>query len=108
MCDSTEAIDAAASNATDWLIQKKFRNVIIDIANEWDLQGDRWDFGSYIPENILQLIKEARDRFQKLHAEYALPISVSSDGRMNYAKSFLDSVDLVLLHGNGRTPQQKL
>jgi hypothetical protein len=106
--ESTEAIHAAARNITDWLIQKKVRNVIVDIANEWDLPGDRWDFASYIPENILALIKETRERFQKLRADYALPISVSSDGRMNYAVSFLASVDLVLLHGNGRTPQQKL
>ena len=61
--------------------------MIIDIANEWDLRGDRWDFASYIPEHILDLIKETRDRFQKLRADYALPISVSSDGRMNYAQS---------------------
>jgi len=106
--ESTEAIHRAARDITDWLIQKKFRNVIIDIANEWDLPGERWDFASYIPENILQLIKETRDRFQKLHADYALPISISSDGRMNYAESFLESVDVVLLHGNGRTPAQKL
>jgi hypothetical protein len=106
--ESTEAIHRAAREITDWLIGKKFRNVIIDIANEWDLRGDRWDFASYIPENILQLIKETRDRFQKLHADYALPISVSSDGRMNYAESFVDSVDVVMLHGNGRTPLQKL
>lgn len=106
--ESTEAIHRAAREITDWLIAKKFRNVIIDIANEWDLKGDRWDFASYIPENILQLIKETRDRFQKLHADYALPIGVSSDGRMNYAESFVESVDVVLLHGNGRTPQQKL
>jgi hypothetical protein len=106
--ESTEAIHNAARNITDWLIEKKFRNVIIDIANEWDLPGDHWDFASYIPENILNLIKETRDRFQKRHADYALPISASSDGRMNYPESFLGSVDLVLLHGNGRTPQQKL
>jgi hypothetical protein len=106
--ESTEAIHRAAREITDWLIAKKFRNVIIDIANEWDLRGDRWDFAAYIPDNILQLINETRDRFQKLHADYALPIGVSSDGRMNYAESFLDSVDVVLLHGNGRTPQQKL
>jgi len=105
--ESTEAIHRAAREITDWLIARKYRNVIVDIANEWDLRGDRWDFASYIPENILQLIKETRDRFQKLHADYALPIGVSSDGRMNYAESFVDSVDVVLLHGNGRAPQQK-
>src|SRR5207253_1396426 len=55
-----------------------------------------------------RLMKETRDCFQKRHADYALPISASSDGRMNYPESFLGSVDLVLLHGNGRSPQQKL
>jgi hypothetical protein len=106
--ESTEAIHRAAHDITGWLIAKNFRNVIVDIANEWDLRGDRWDFASYIPDNVLQLIKETRDRFQKLHADFALPIGVSSDGRMNYAESFLQSVDVVLLHGNGRTPQQKV
>jgi len=105
--ESTEAIHQAARNITDWLIEKKYRNVIIDIANEWDLPGDRWDFASYIPENILQLIQQTRDCFQRRRADYALPISASSDGRMNYPESFLNSVDLVLLHGNGRTPAQK-
>jgi len=105
--DSTEAIHQAARNITDWLIEKKYRNVIIDIANEWDLPGDRWDFASYIPENILQLIQQTRDCFQRRRADYALPISASTDGRMNYPESFLASVDLVLLHGNGRTPAQK-
>jgi hypothetical protein len=106
--DSTDAIHAAAHNITVWLIGKNFRNVIVDIANEWDLRGDLWDFASYIPENIPKLIGETRDCFQKAHADYALPISVSSDGRMNYPESFLEFVDLVLLHGNGRAPQQKL
>lgn len=105
--DSPEAIHAAARNVTDWLIDHKFRNVVIDVANEWDLPGDRWDMGKYIPENILQLIGDVRNRFQKRRADYALPISVSSDGRMNYPASFLSVVDVVLLHGNGRTPQQK-
>ena len=41
-------IHRAARNITEWLIEKKFRNVIIDIANEWDLPGEHWDFASYI------------------------------------------------------------
>ena len=105
--DSPDAIRLAARNLTDWLIDKKFRNVLIDVANEWDLPGDKWDFGSFIPDNVLQLIKEVRDRFQKKRADYALPISVSSDGRMNYPASFIAVVDFVLIHGNGRSTQQK-
>ena len=50
--DSTKAIHAAARNITDWLIARNHRNVVIDVANEYDL-GDRWDFNDYIPQNII-------------------------------------------------------
>ena len=105
--DSTEAIVAAARGMTDWLIEKRFHNVIIDVANEWDLRGDRWDFGSFIPQNVIGLIDVVRERYQNRHADYAPPVGVSSDGRMNYPESLSKVVDLVLLHGNGRTPEQK-
>ncbi|MGH9657206.1 MAG: hypothetical protein ACRD96_01615, partial [Bryobacteraceae bacterium] len=55
----------------------------------------------------LQLIDDIGERFQKKKADYALPLSVSSDGRMNYPESFVGKVDFVLIHGNGRTPDQK-
>lgn len=105
--ESTEAIHAAARNATDWLIEKNHRNVLIDVANEYDLRGDRWDFGGYIPQNIIRLIEEIRERFQTNRAGFVLPISASSDGRMNYPESLSNVVDFVLIHGNGRTPEQK-
>lgn len=105
--ESTEAIHAAARNITDWLIENNIRNVIIDVANEWDLRGDRWDFDSYVPKHIVPLIEEIRGRFRERRAGYALPVSVSSDGRMNYPDYLIEAVDLILIHGNGRTPAQK-
>ncbi len=105
--ESSDAIHAAARNATNWLIEKNFRNVIIDVANEWDLGGTRWDFDAYIPKHVLELIEEVRQCFQKKRADYALPVSVSSDGRMNYPESLSKAVDLVLIHGNNKTPAQK-
>lgn len=105
--DDPQAIHRAARDITDWLIEKNFRNIIIDVANEWDLPGNRWDFDSYIPRHILGLIEEVRDRFQQRKAGFALPVSVSGDGRMNYPDSLLKAVDLVLLHGNGSSPAQK-
>ncbi len=105
--ESTEAIFRGTRAVTDWLIEKRFRNVIIDVANEFDLRGDRWDFGSFIPQNVFGLIDAIRERYQNRRADYAPPVSVSSDGRMNYPDSLSKVVDLVLLHGNGRTPGQK-
>jgi hypothetical protein len=106
--ESQEAIEAAARNITDWLIDKKFRNVIIDVANEWDLQGNRWDHNEYIPMNIAGLIERIRERFQAKKADYVLPIGASTAGEMRYPASLAEVCDVVLLHGNGRKPAEKL
>jgi hypothetical protein len=104
--ESTEAIHTAARNATDWLVARNFRNVMIDVANEYDLRGDTWDFDHYIPRHIPQLIEEIRARFRK--TDFLPPIGASSDGRMQYPESLMKIVDMVLIHGNGRKPEQKL
>jgi hypothetical protein len=96
--ETPDAIRSALRNVTDWLIEKKFRNVILDIANEWD--GHGWDFDTYVPQHLMQLMEDVRDRFQKRHTDYALPVGSSSDGRMNYPDSLSKAVDLVLLHAN--------
>ena len=103
---STDAIHKAAMNITDWLIAHGFRNVIIDVANEYDLPGPQWDFKGYIPQNIIPLIDEVRERFR--NADYVLPIGASSDGRMRYPNSLKGQVDLLLVHGDGRDPREKL
>ncbi len=105
--DSGEAIEAAARNATDWLIDKKFRNVIIDVANEWDLRGETWDHNEYLPQNIGGIIERIRERFQAKRSDFTLPIGASTAGRMIYPASLTQVCDLVLLHGNGRTPAEK-
>lgn len=106
--EGPEAIEAAARNLTDWLIEKKFRNVIIDVANEWDIQGHLWDHAEYIPLNIAGLIERIRERFQVKKADYVLPIGASTGGQMLYPASLAEVVDVILLHGNGRGPAEKI
>lgn len=102
---STAAIHKAAQNITDWLIAHNTRNVIVDVANEYDLPGPQWDFKGYIPQNIIPLIDEVRERFKG--SGFALPVGASSDGRMRYPRSLEGQVDVLLIHGNGRDPQEK-
>ena len=104
--DSPKAVVAATRNITDWLIGSDFRNVIIDIANEWDVEESSWDHGRFIPENIARLIEIIRDRFNT--ADYTLPIGASGSSRMSYHDSLAQACDLVLIHGNGRTPGEKV
>ncbi|MEX2303615.1 MAG: hypothetical protein WD733_21915 [Bryobacterales bacterium] len=104
--ESDQAIVAAARNITRWLVQNNFRNVVIDIANEWDLKGETWDQASFIPENITGLVEVVREQFNG--ADFLLPIGASTGGRMAYPESLARLCDIVLVHGNGRTPGEKL
>lgn len=103
--ESTEAIHRAARNITRWLIEGNHRNVIVDIANEYDL-GPVWDFDQYIPRHILPLMDEVREQFRQ--ARFLTPVAVSSGGRMRYPASIIGQTDVVLLHGNNRSPEEKL
>lgn len=49
------AIDRAVANATDWLIDHDCRNVIIEIANEFDASS--YDHGGYIFQHMDYLIE---------------------------------------------------
>ena len=75
------------------------------MANEYDLPGPQWDFKGYIPQNIIPLIDDVRECFK--HANFVLPIGVSSDGRMRYPQSLQGQVDLLLVHGDGRDAREK-
>jgi hypothetical protein len=41
-------------------------------------------------------------------ADFLVPIGASTGGRMTYPESLARLCDVVLVHGNGRTPQEKL
>lgn len=106
--ENPEAIRRAAQNATDWLIANNCRNVIIEIANEHDVRG--FDHDGYIHREMGQLIELARSRFQNTRgrqAAFRLPISASTGGRMPVYEGVRDHADLVIIHGNNRTPEQK-
>ena len=105
--ESPEALVAAARNITDWLIEKDFRNVVIDVADEWDLKEEfTWNLFNFVPENIARLVEEVRERFHD--ADFTLPIGASTSGTMTYPASLAQTCDVVLIHGDGNSPQEKI
>ncbi len=104
--ESPKLIATAAINITDWLIKKNFRNVVVNVADEWDLDGRSWGHARFVPDNIDRFVELIRERFN--HADYSLPIGAASSGKMRYPDSLAQVCDVVLLHGNGRTPGEKL
>jgi hypothetical protein len=104
---SPGAMHGAVRSITDWLILNKHRNVLIDVANEYDLPGENWNFNAYVTQNILQLVDDVRQRFHFRNAGFQPPVSASSDGRMLYPESVEGQVDVLLVHGNGRALEYK-
>jgi hypothetical protein len=99
------AIRRAVTEVTDWLIENDCRNVIIEIANEHDIRG--WDHAAYIHERMGELIELARGRFAERRAPFRLPIGSSTGGSMRVFDSTREHADLVIIHGNGRRPEEK-
>jgi len=104
--EDQQAILNAARNATQWLIEKDFRNVIIDVADAWDVEMGDWDHGRFISRNVASLIQYVREQFND--AAYLLPIGASSGDGMSYPSSLAQVSDVVLLHGNEQSAGEKL
>jgi hypothetical protein len=101
----TAAIHQAVRNATDWLVDNDCRNVLIEIANEFDYDG--FDHDRYIYREIGHLIRLARERFTAKHAAFRLPISASTAGSMLLFPGVQHEADFVTIHGNGRKVDDK-
>ena len=102
---SPKDIDQAVRNITDWLIDHNCRNVMIEVANEYDT----FDNDPYIINAMGHLIEIARERFKVKKAAFRLPISASAlrDENMQLYPSVMEHGDLFTIHGNGRSPERK-
>jgi hypothetical protein len=96
-----EAIRRAVVNATDWLVRNNCRNIIIEIANEYDLP--EWRYEPWIQDNVAELMELARSRFR---SDFRLPISASTMGMTIYP-AIREHADLTIVHGNTRSPEEK-
>jgi hypothetical protein len=97
----TAAIDRAVINTTDWLVANNLRNVIIEIANEHNIKA--FDHDGYIDRSIGKLIALARSRFKPA---FRVPITASTAG-MRVFPGVRENADLIAIHGNNRTPEEK-
>jgi hypothetical protein len=103
---NSAAINRAVRNTTDWLIDHDCRNVIIEIANEFNVKA--YDHNGYIFEHINDLVELARQCFAAKHAAFRLPVSFSSAGRnqVGFGNS-RQAADFTIIHGNGLSPEDK-
>jgi hypothetical protein len=90
------ALRNAVIQATQWLLQKSYRNVLVEISNECDNQ--KYDHAQLKPERLPELIELAKSI--KRNGRRLLAGASFNGGSIPHPKVVAAS-DFVLLHGNG-------
>ena len=93
------AIRNAVCTAATWLGEQNFTNVIIEIANEYDIGNFRKRPQVSSPECMTALIEIARQ------AADGIPVAASGSGS-HVDREVAESCDLILIHGNGTYKQR--
>ncbi|MCW1922349.1 hypothetical protein OKA05_07275 [Luteolibacter arcticus] len=90
------AVIHATDAATDWIVKRGYRHVLVEINNECDV---RYDHAILKPERVHELI----DRVKRRSAEAGVPLlaSTSYGGGSLPGPKVVKAADFLLLHGNG-------
>lgn len=93
--ENEQAVINATDNITNWILNKGFKNILIEINNECDV---KYDHEILRPERVHELI----NRVQKTKNNgYRLLVSTSYGGGTIPHPSVVMASDFILLHGNG-------
>ncbi len=90
------AIIAAVDNVTDWILDKGYRNVLIEVNNESNIKA--YDHEILKPARVAELIERVKSRTRDGRR---LLVSTSFGGRYIPDAHVVAASDYVLLHGNG-------
>ena len=89
------AVIRATDNATNWLLDRGYRNALVEIDNECNV---RYDHAILRPERVHELI----ERVQKTTRDgRRLLVSASYGGGAIPSESVVRAADFLLMHGNG-------
>jgi hypothetical protein len=88
-----QAVVNAVDNITKWILEKGYKNILIEINNECDI---KYDHAILQPQRVAELIKRVQDI-----SGHKLLVSTSYSGNKIPSSEIIASSDFVLLHGNG-------
>jgi hypothetical protein len=92
-----EAARNAVRNTVDWLIDRGYTNVLIEIANECN--NSKYEITVIKQDNVDQLVRLAHEYSSE--KGYRYPVSVSFNGNTLPPASVVEVSDFILIHGNG-------
>ena len=96
------AIINAVDNLTNWIFEKGYRNVLIEITNESNVNA--YDHKILYPERISELILRVK---AKQKNGYRFLVGTSFGGKFVPTSNVVKASDFILIHGNGaKDPNQ--
>jgi len=96
------AVINAVNNITEWLLEKGYRNVLVEINNECNV---RYDHDILRPARVHELIEMVKN---KEHDGYRLYAGTSYGGGFIPLPNVVRSSDFILIHGNGVSDPVKI
>ncbi len=97
------AVIAAVDNTINWLHQKKYRNVLIEINNECD--SPDYDHDILREDRVYELMDNIKFNMQD---NYRYLVSTSFEGYVVPTNEVVKNADFILLHGNGVNEPHKI
>ena len=101
--ENDEAVRSAVINTVNWLHDHRYRNVLIEIANECNLS--RYEQPLVKDDKVHELIELAQSIVRNGHA---YPVSVSFSGNKLAGNKVIEVADFILLHGNGVNDPERI
>lgn len=89
------AVLRATDNITDWLFDRGYRNVLVEINNECNV---RYDHDVLKPNRVHELIDRVRNKSRNARRFY---VGTSYGGGAIPGENVVRSSDFILIHGNG-------
>jgi hypothetical protein len=91
-----KAVINAVNNVIDWLFEKKYRNILIEINNECNIT--KYDHEILKPQRVNELIEMVKQKEKNGFRFYA---GTSYGGGFIPLSNVVKSSDFILIHGNG-------
>jgi len=100
--ESEEAVARAVDNAVDWVLDKGYTNVVIEVNNECDIKYDHYILRN---DRVHELIERIKTRKR---SGRSLPASASYSGGQIPDENVVASADFLLIHGNGVSEPERI
>ncbi len=102
LLENESAVIQAVENITNWLLTKKYQNILVEINNECDIL---YDHKILQKDRIHELMKRVQSKSK--NGKHLL-VSTSYSGGSVPEKSVIEIADFILLHGNGVKEANKI